>query len=130
MTIETKCLYDDYRNIGQLRVLVSRYWPRGKSWEELNLDMHLPELGPSGKLLKKYKDQIKSPYQLAYPLYIDEYVAEMKDNPKAIRALQLLNRLSFVLEIELLCFELEGEACHRYTLKDILRNERWWTKSK
>ena len=130
-SIKTNCLYnEDYSRIGQYRILVSRLWPRGKSWHELNLDLHLSELGPSSKLLKKYKDLLKTKNQLAYSFYIDEYTNELKENPKAIRALQFVNRLSFVAEIEFLCFEPEGEPCHRYTLKEIIDNERWWMKQK
>ena len=128
MTIKTACLFDEHRNIGQLRILVSRYWPRGKSWHELNLDIHLSELGPSSKLLKKYKEELKNNDRLAFAFYIDEYVDELRSNPKAIRALQLIDRLQFLLEIELLCFEPEGEQCHRYTLKEILDNGRWGMK--
>ena len=128
MTIKTNCLYEVTRNIGQLRILVSRHWPRGKSWHELYLDMHISDLGPSSKLLKKYKDQLQTKSQLAYSLYIDENVTELKENPKAIRFLQLINRLQFLFEIELLCFEPEGEPCHRYALKEIIDNERWWMR--
>ena len=128
-SIKTNCVYNqDYNRIGQFRVLVSRLWPRGQSWHELNLDLHLSELGSSSKLLKKYKDQLKTKEHLSYSLYVDEYVNELKENPKAIRALQFLDRLSFISEIELLCFEPEGEPCHRYTLKEIIDNERWWMK--
>ena len=128
MTIRTNSVFAKHRNIGQFRILVSKYWPRGKSWHELNLDMHLSELGPSRTLLSKYKDQLKSADQLPFSLYIDEYVSELKENPKAIRALQLLDRLELLVEIELLCFEPEGEPCHRYTIKEIIDKERWWVK--
>jgi uncharacterized protein YeaO (DUF488 family) len=36
-------------------VLVMRRWPQGFSWEALNLQLWLPDAGPSPELLKAYQ---------------------------------------------------------------------------
>ena len=53
--IRTKSIYDPKEESDGIRILITRYWPRGIKKE--HFDKWYKELSPSRGLLKKYKDK-------------------------------------------------------------------------
>lgn len=52
--IKTKSIYDSIENSDGIRILISRYWPRGIKKEKF--DIWYKDLSPSKNLLKDYKN--------------------------------------------------------------------------
>ena len=126
--IDTGCIWWPFNKKDQtnIRVLITRHWPRGKTWKELGIHLYMPELAPSRALLQQYKKRDGT--QMSWNHFLTLFVAELGNlsNKKARRAFRLLDRLSQQFYIELLCYEEDGEPCHRYTVRDILVNDTWW----
>ncbi len=53
--IKTKSIYDQKEKSGGIRILITRYWPRGIKKD--HFDRWIKELSPSIDLLKKYKNK-------------------------------------------------------------------------
>ena len=68
--IKTRCLWDRPETSDGYRILITRFWPRGKKKDIV--DMWDPDLGPNKELLLSYKTG-----KVAWQLY-DE--TEKKDN--------------------------------------------------
>lgn len=114
--------WDDLEDDQTIRALITRFFPRGKTWKELGIDFYLPELSPSRKLLSFKKNNPT----VTWDQFITEFENELKSDIKSYRALKLLNKLAKKFNVVLLCYEKEGEPCHRYIVKQILDNESWW----
>jgi uncharacterized protein YeaO (DUF488 family) len=54
MKIKTKRAYDPLDKSDGTRILVDRLWPRGKSKEDLKIDLWLKDIAPSDGLRKWY----------------------------------------------------------------------------
>lgn len=112
--IKTKSIYDPKAKDDGLRVLVTRYWPRGVRKEAQ--DVWFRDLGPAPELIKAWKvgrlkwDEFKKSY-------LDEYSSEEKK--KKLEELKGLVRETEG-DVTLLCTCREGEDCHRNLLKGML----------
>jgi uncharacterized protein YeaO (DUF488 family) len=53
--IKTKSIYDPKEENDGIRILITRYWPRGI--KKGHFDKWYKELSPSRDLLKRYKDK-------------------------------------------------------------------------
>ncbi len=117
--INTKCLYDKAETDDGLRILITRYWPRGKTFEGLGLDLYLSQLAPSVKILRLYKDEGSVEYN--WSMYTSQYIEELDLNVKAQRWIRFLRKIvRNDMKITLLCYEPEGDNCHRHILKEII----------
>jgi uncharacterized protein YeaO (DUF488 family) len=65
--------YDDPADAPGYRVLVDRFWPRGRSKEVLKLDDWAKELAPSGELIKWYGHVVER-----WPAFRTRYRAELR----------------------------------------------------
>lgn len=65
--------YDDPADAPGYRVLVDRFWPRGRSKEVLKLDEWARELAPSGELIKWYGHVVER-----WPEFRKRYRAELR----------------------------------------------------
>ena len=108
--ILTASVYDRRPRSGA-RVLVTRYWPRGFRKEAF--DMWMRDLAPSATLLKRYHSGL--PWAEFERLYRVEMESEA-----AGRALDKLRGLAKDGDVVLLCYEPDGENCHRNILLDML----------
>lgn len=109
--LKTKSLKDKPESSDGVRILVSRYSPR-KPFKLLRIDRWMKCLGPSPELLRDWKEG-----KVTEQEYEGRYRDEMGAQQHAVE--ELVN-LSCCRDVTLLCFELEGEFCHRHILADII----------
>jgi uncharacterized protein YeaO (DUF488 family) len=104
LVIKTKSIYEPVEeNDDGIRVLVTRYYPR--------------ELSPSRNLLKNYRQGMYN-----WEEFKTAFMSEIRDNKDSLKRIEDLNVRNEFLVITLLCYEIEGENCHRYIVKDIIEN--------
>jgi uncharacterized protein YeaO (DUF488 family) len=129
MNVETCSIWSPFNDDDpeRLHILITRHWPRGKTWADLRIDMHMSELSPSRDLLRQTKDRGDG-MQISWNYFQDCFAKELSQSEKAKRAFQLLDKLRKHFTIVLLCYEPEGDECHRYLVKEILTTDTWWYK--
>ncbi len=109
----TKNVYDKKADGDGLRVLVMRFWPRGKRKDAV--DVWLKDLGPEPSLIKRWKaGEIE--WEGFRKAYLSEYQAEVKK--KALSELKSLLKTSKTITV--LCGCKDEEHCHRTILKQML----------
>lgn len=119
--IKTKSVYDPAADDDGLRVLVTRYWPRGVSKERVHL--WCKDLSPEPALIKAYKSAQIS-WEEFRGLYIKGLDSEagqaaLKNAPATIKAsLKKPGRDTFT--VTLLCTCRDESLCHRSVLRTIL----------
>jgi uncharacterized protein YeaO (DUF488 family) len=87
--IRIKRAYEKPEASDGYRVLVDRLWPRGKTKEELKLDVWLKEVSPSTELRKFYNHELEK-----WTVFKKLYQKELKERPKAQKAIAELAHLS------------------------------------
>ena len=75
-------------------------------------DIHLPELGPSSKLIGSYYKN-----GLSFDQFAVKFRGEVRSEPKKY-FLQIIAKLALKLDIVLLCIEETPEKCHRKILAE------------
>lgn len=110
--LKTKPIYASADPSDGQRVLVTRFYPRGIKRE--HFDDWMRELAPSPALLRLYKQGRITPAD-----YSIEYLIEI-DNTRARQALRKLKQDADTKNVTLLCYEPEGEFCHRCILKKLI----------
>jgi uncharacterized protein YeaO (DUF488 family) len=116
--IKTKCLWDKPEPSDGFRILVTRFWPRGKKKEFV--DYWDPNLGPSKELLLSYKNG-----KVTWHNYEKIYRKERESAwaQKAIEGLKEIHRKK--KNITLVCYEKDNDPkCHRYILKEIVNKSK------
>ncbi len=127
--IRTKSIYDPFEEEDGLRLLVTRYWPRGVKKERS--DAWLRDLGPGPALIKAWKSGALT-WDEFCGLYLDEFASEEKKEALQ-KALALIEgRLKEGEDggragqggqdhvVTLLCTCRDGRRCHRAILKKIV----------
>jgi len=112
--IKTKMLKEKPEIGDGLRILVTRYHPR-RSFESIKINRWMRKLAPSLELLKDWKDG-----KIRETEYETRYRHEMKAQQKALKELTDAARNQVVT---LLCFEPEGQFCHRHILRNIVEDK-------
>jgi len=111
--VKTKSVYDPVEESDGDRILVARFWPRGRSRKDLRLTEWVRELGPSVKLLTDWKQG-----DISWQEYEKRYLEEMSSQEEKIK--ELANRAN-IKTVTLLCFEKEDNpCCHRHLLKRLI----------
>lgn len=110
--IKTKRIYEPKSKGDGLRVLVTRYWPRGI--KKSAVDLWIRQLGPSEGLIKEWK-QGKIGWQEFKRRYLGEYKCSakrdfLKELKKAIKG----------KDATLLCICEDETHCHCILLKRLL----------
>ena len=106
------------------RILVTRYWLRGLSRE--NIDVWMRDLAPSVALLNCYKDELEQSRldpasNTPIPLrWVNDYTIEMIARRATIETLG--QRSESGETISLLCACHKSETCHRSILKAIIED--------
>ena len=115
--VKTKSVYDPIEDSDGQRILVSRYWPRGLSKEQLSLTEHLRNVAPSVELLQDWKAS-----SISWNEFKKRYHQEMLQQREKIK--ELVKRASGKT-ITLLCFEREDNPyCHRHLLKTLIEKDK------
>jgi len=111
--VKTKSIYEPAEPGDGVRVLITRYYPRGVKKDRF--DRWVKPLSPSRELLSSYKAGKKS-----WDQFRESFLAELRESPEGIEALRTLGAQSQLQDVTLLCYEKEGTPCHRQVVRDIL----------
>lgn len=111
--MRTKSIYDPVEGLDGVRVLITRYYPRGVKKDRF--DVWAKALSPSRELLASYRSGKKGWRQFA-----SSFLSELRGE-ESREALERLAALSRDSVVTLLCYEREGLPCHRYLVRDALR---------
>ena len=113
MAVKTKSIYEPAAAGDGVRVLITRYYPRGVKKDRF--DRWVKSLSPSRELLSSYRAAEKS-----WEQFRESFLAELRGSPESIEALRTLGAQGRLQDITLLCYEKEGLPCHRQVVRDIL----------
>lgn len=113
MAVKTKSIYEPAAPEDGVRVLITRYYPRGVKKD--SLDRWVKPLSPSRELLTSYRAGKKN-----WEQFRESFLSELRASPESIEALRALGAQSHLQDMTLLCYEREGLPCHRQVVRDIL----------
>lgn len=113
MAIKTKSIFKPAEAEDGLRILITRFYPQGIKKE--HFDLWLRELSPSIDLLLSYKHGVRS-----WQEFKSIFVSELRNNIDSLEALQALNNEAMRTNVTLLCYEKEGQPCHRHLVRDMI----------
>lgn len=117
-TIHAASFYELENWVGQ-PVRISRFHPRGKKVAWINL----PQAYPSVGIIKSYRGK-----KTSFQQFTDAYVRELEElwaNDEALPVLEgAVDALLAYEDVTLLCYEPEGEPCHRQVLARWLKKKR------
>jgi len=112
----TKSIYAEKEQSDGVRVLVSRYYPRGIKRDRF--DRWVRNASPEIPLLKQYKSGA-----IDWAEFTKRYKAQMRTSPESKNAIQdLAGLVQDRKTVTLLCYEKEGENCHRNILKQLVES--------
>ena len=115
--LKAKSIYAKPEKDDGARVLITRFFPRGKKKDEF--DMWVKDLAPSARLLKDYKEK-----NITWKMFKNQYLVEINENEAAKEKFEELFMLSKMQNVTILCYEKEGEHCHRNILMDLSKRYR------
>jgi uncharacterized protein YeaO (DUF488 family) len=110
--IRLKRVYDPPSPDDGLRILVTRYWPRGLKREVV--DEYNTALAPSRELLRVFKHE-----GLTWAAYVRRYLAEMRSET-AQSGISRLRGLAASQRVTLMCICEDESRCHRSLLRDLI----------
>jgi uncharacterized protein YeaO (DUF488 family) len=128
MPIHTRRWNDPPHPNEGLRLLITRYRPRGVSKADETWDQWLPKLGPSKELLADFKTTSSTP--VGWTSYRRRYLQEQRANQELIA--DLAKRVAAGETITLICSSActRESRCHRSLLKELIDAEMESTRSK
>jgi uncharacterized protein YeaO (DUF488 family) len=112
LTIKTKSIYEEKKKSDGTRVLISRFYPRGV--KRTHFDVWIREASPEAPLLKEYKNKV-----ISWREFSKRFREQMRSSPNSQKAIQDLIELSERRNVTLLCYEKEGQKCHRDIVKAV-----------
>ena len=116
--IKTKSIYESKETQDGIRVLITRFYPRGI--KKSNFDIWKKDLAPSQKLLKELKNNKKT-----WSQFIASFKSELNESKESLQSIKELRKESKTNNVTLLCFEKDGNPCHRHLLKKIIKNSKY-----
>jgi uncharacterized protein YeaO (DUF488 family) len=113
--IRTKSIYEPRSDRDGLRILVTRYWPRGVNKQAV--DAWFKDLGPEPKLIKEFKHG-----SMGWADFKKRYVQECMGQAKkaALNELKKFIKDKGAEDITILCMCREEDKCHRSLLKPLI----------
>ncbi len=124
--LKTKSIYDPIDEEDGLRMLVTRYWPRGVKKERS--DLWFRDLGPAPVLIRAWKSG-----QVTWNEFVGLYMDEFSSNDKReafYRAASMIKGAEGDAPgragstVTLLCTCRDAAFCHRRLLKDMLERQK------
>lgn len=113
MAVKTKSIYEPALPGDGLRVLVTRYYPRGV--KRGSFDEWVRALSPSRELLKRYRSG-----EVAWDAFKESFVAELRSSEESREEVWRLHARGESGDVTLLCYEKEGLPCHRHLVKQAI----------
>lgn len=113
LSLKTKSIYAPKEESDGLRVLVTRYYPRGVKRDRF--DSWTRELSPSKALLHSYRSG-----KTSWEEFESKFREEMKASTDAKETILALRKRSRDGPVTLLCYEKEGEHCHRHIVAEMI----------
>ncbi|MBM3910161.1 MAG: DUF488 family protein [Thaumarchaeota archaeon] len=113
--IKTKSIYEPKSKDDGLRVLITRYYPRGVKKE--HFDEWKRELAPSRELLKSYKIG-----EITWKQFEREFLKQM-NGQDSTKMIQRLSHIAKNNSVTLLCYEKKENNCHRHLIHDLVLNQ-------
>jgi len=111
MTVRTKSIYEAISNEDGLRVLITRYYPRGVKRDRF--DLWLKGASPTIDLLKTYRSG-----SIDWSEFRKRFSKQLNSEVESKSAIkELLGLAKKRKNITLLCYEREGQNCHRQIVK-------------
>lgn len=114
--IKTKSIYKPKDDSDGTRILITRFYPRGVRKD--HFDEWVRELAPSVDLLKGYKEGIINQEQFTV-----QFFSQINSNVASLEALQSISEMAKKSDITLLCYERDGEFCHRHLVNTMVLHE-------
>lgn len=87
MQVKTKSIYDKASKEDGIRLLITRYYPRGVKKD--HFDQWVRELSPSQELLKAYRSGI-----IDWPEFVKRFKLQLKTSEESIPAMEELLELT------------------------------------
>ncbi len=115
MVVRTKSVFLPRNNEDGYRILITRFYPRGVPSK--NFDEWTTTLSPNPELLFAYKQG-----KIGWDTFAHEFLTQLKNDASCLEAIQTLHELSENEDITLLCFEKDGNPCHRHLVRDIIED--------
>jgi len=112
--IKTKSIYAPKTRGDGLRILITRYYPRGI--KKTHFDKWVRDLAPTKELLKEYKDE-----KIDWESFQTNFKKQMKDS-ESKNTIESLAKISNNKNITLLCYEKDDEHCHRHIVQKLITN--------
>lgn len=105
-----------------LRILIARYRPRYLPKNKENWDQWWKDLAPSKTLFKEFlKDK-----RIGWNEYERKFRWEIKNNPNAMGALNVLRSLINIKNVTILCHCIDEKLCHRTIIKQMTEERSLW----
>ena len=115
--IRTKSIYAPTDQEDGLRILITRFYPRGIKREKY--DVWIRSLAPSADLLKRYKNT-----EINWNDFKTTLLSELRSSIDSVEAIYTLQAKSLMQNITLLCYEKDGCPCHRHMVRDLIEDPR------
>ena len=113
MGVRTMSIFQPAGEEDGYRILITRFYPRGVSSK--NFDEWTTTLSPKPELLFAYKQG-----RIDWDTFAHEFLNQLRENAECLEAIQTLHELSKNEDITLLCFEKDGNPCHRHLVRDVI----------
>lgn len=110
MKIRTKSIYDEKDPSDGTRILITRFYPRGV--KRTRFDLWIRGVSPQPELLKEYKSG-----GITWSEFSRRFGAQLSKLEESKEAINQLIEILRTDDITLLCYEKEGENCHRTIVK-------------
>ena len=114
--IKTKSIYDPKEENDGIRILITRYWPRGI--KKGHFDKWYKELSPSRDLLKRYKDK-----KIDFSEFGRLFLKEIQESNVIEVCREIVDESIKGNVITLLCYEKDESICHRKFIKKLCEQE-------
>jgi uncharacterized protein YeaO (DUF488 family) len=110
--VRSKTIYEPLVPDDGMRVLTTKYWPRGVSRDRGGT--YLRVLGPSRALLRAFKDG-----EIDWPVYEVRYLDEMRAEKPRVEIAQLARRAASEV-VTVMCVCKDEAQCHRRLLRELI----------